>query len=66
MTNEQERLSELHGELNRIQSTTAWLTAQGKRIIAEIDDIERRMQKAPPLTDQQKAYADRACEGCDT
>ena len=66
MTNEQIRLSELHGELNQLQSTTAWLSAQGKLIIAQIDEIERSMQTAPPLTVEQQAILDRDCVECET
>ncbi len=66
MTNEQIRLSELHGELNQLQSTTAWLSAQGKLIIAQIDEIERGMQTAPPLTVEQQAILEREREECET
>jgi len=53
-----DRFYELQGELNQIQSTRAWLDSKGKLIVAELDELERQMQAAHKLTDEQRAIRD--------
>ena len=53
-----DRFYELQGELNQIQSTRPWLDSKGKLIVAELDALEKAMQEAHRLTDEQMAIRD--------
>ena len=53
-----DRFYELQGELNQIQSTRSWLDSKGKLIVAELDALEKAMQEAHKLTDEQRAIRD--------
>lgn len=53
-----DRFYELQGELNQIQSTRSWLDSKGKLIVAELDALEKAMQEAHRLTDEQRAIRD--------
>ena len=61
-----DRFYELQGELNQIQSTRSWLDSKGKLIVAELDELERQMQAAHKLTDEQRAIRDHqgGCVDC--
>jgi len=58
MTEQQTRLSELTGEMNEIMRNIGHCTARKAHVQAEIDAIEKAMQEAHKLTDEQRAIRD--------
>ncbi len=58
MTNEQIRLSELTGEMNEMMRNIAHCKPRKAHVQAEIDAIEKAMQEAHRLTDEQRAIRD--------
>ena len=54
MSDLQERLYDLQGQLNQIMSTKTWLTAEGKKLITQIDELERVIQESHHLSKEQE------------
>ena len=62
---DQQQLYTLQGEYNRLVSTRRWLKTEGKALLAQIDEIENRIQRQNQLNDEQAARLN-AQGGCAT